>query len=359
MRNIVKKGWSTFRTIFTGMGITIRHFFSPAVTLQYPDEREELPKIARSKLFVNIDDCIACDQCVRACPVNCIEIDTVKATADVDLGRTSDGKQKRMWVTRFDIDMAKCMYCDLCTFPCPTECIYMIQDYEYSEYDRNNLVYNFSNLSPEKIEEVTRKAEEDKLQKEQQAETETVTTKPGKTAKQTGSSSAKSIPGAKATSGAKSIPGAKPKTVPGAKSIPGAKPKTVPGAKTIPGAKPKTVPGAKSVPGSKPKTVPGAKTIPGSKLKTVPGAKSVPGAKTRTVPGAKTIPGAKPKTVPGAKTIPGAKPKAVPGAKTIPGSKPKTIPDAKQIPGAKAKTKSGVKKVPGGGKGSQKPNSEE
>ncbi|MCK7520828.1 MAG: 4Fe-4S binding protein [Ignavibacteriales bacterium] len=28
-----------------------------------------------------MDDCIGCDQCSRACPVNCIEIETVKGLA--------------------------------------------------------------------------------------------------------------------------------------------------------------------------------------------------------------------------------------------------------------------------------------
>ena len=30
----------------------------------------------------------------------------------------------------FDIDMAKCCYCNLCTYPCPTECIYMTPSFE-------------------------------------------------------------------------------------------------------------------------------------------------------------------------------------------------------------------------------------
>ncbi len=170
MLTVVKQGWSTFKSIFTGMGITIRHFFGPSVTLQYPDEKMELPENSRAKLYVNIDDCIGCFLCARACPVNCIDIETAPATADVDLGKTSTGNPKRFWLTRFDIDMAKCMYCDLCVHPCPTNCIYMVPDYEYSEFDRSNLIYSFSNLVPEQVADVKEKAEAEAEEKKRQRE---------------------------------------------------------------------------------------------------------------------------------------------------------------------------------------------
>lgn len=166
----VKEGWHTFKSIFTGMGVTMRHLFQPSVTLQYPDERDVLPANARAKLYVDIDDCIGCNLCARACPVNCIDIETVMSTDDVDLGKTSTGNPKRFWLTRFDIDMAKCMYCDLCVHPCPTDCIKMVQEYEYSEFDRTNLVYHFSNLSPEMVAEVKDKAEKEAEEKKRQRE---------------------------------------------------------------------------------------------------------------------------------------------------------------------------------------------
>ncbi len=172
MTNVFSEGWLTFKSIFTGMGVTIRHLFQPSVTERYPEEKIELPKGARAKLYVNIDDCIGCSLCERACPVNCITIEKVKATKDVDLGKTSTGNPKRFWITDFEIDMAKCMYCDLCVYPCPTECIYMIPDYEYSEYDRQNLIYQFSELGHDKVAQVKEKAEqeaEEQRRKKQEA----------------------------------------------------------------------------------------------------------------------------------------------------------------------------------------------
>ena len=139
-------------TVLIGMRITWRHLFTPAVTIQYPDVKLKLPERARNRLYVNMDDCIGCDQCAMACPVNCITIETVKSTPDVDLGLTSVGTKKRLYVPRFDIDIAKCCYCGLCVYPCPTECIKMTDVYEFSEYDRQNLVYAFAVMSPPEVD---------------------------------------------------------------------------------------------------------------------------------------------------------------------------------------------------------------
>jgi NADH-quinone oxidoreductase subunit I len=149
--------WDGILTVLIGMKVTWRHLFTPAVTIQYPDVRLQLPDRARNRLYVNMDDCIGCDQCAMACPVDCIMIETIKSTPDVDLGLTSVGTKKRLYVPRFDIDIAKCCYCGLCVYPCPTECIKMTDVYEFSEYDRQALIYNFAVMSPETIAEAKAK----------------------------------------------------------------------------------------------------------------------------------------------------------------------------------------------------------
>ena len=149
MREYFSNIWTGLSTIAIGMKVTFKHMFVPAVTIQYPSVRVELPERERNRLYVNMDDCIGCDQCSRACPVNCIEIETVKSIPPEDLGKTSNGKKKALWVTKFNIDLAKCCYCQLCVFPCPTECIYMTDVYEFSEFDRKDLVYDFVTLTQE------------------------------------------------------------------------------------------------------------------------------------------------------------------------------------------------------------------
>jgi len=168
MKEYLNNIYSALFTIFVGMKVTFKHLFVPSVTIQYPDVKLDLPERERNRLYVNMDDCIGCDQCARACPVNCIEIETVKSLPEEDLGKTSNGKKKALWVTKFDIDIAKCCYCQLCVFPCPTECIYMTDVHEFSEFERNNLVYDFVTLTPD--ERVEKKINFEKFEAEKAAQ---------------------------------------------------------------------------------------------------------------------------------------------------------------------------------------------
>ncbi|MCF8259367.1 MAG: NADH-quinone oxidoreductase subunit I [Melioribacteraceae bacterium] len=170
MRQYLKNTWDGLFTVLVGMKITFKHLFTKSVTIQYPDVKVDLPERVRNRLYVNMDDCIGCDQCARACPVSCIEIETVKSMPAEDLGKTSNGKKKALWVTKFDIDIAKCCYCQLCVFPCPTECIYMTDVYEFSEFERKDLVYNYATLTSVEVEE--KKVNFEKFQAEKEAQKE-------------------------------------------------------------------------------------------------------------------------------------------------------------------------------------------
>jgi len=164
------------KSFITGMSLTLKHFRNKkdlVATLQYPNEKWPLPErnigfepseynVIRSRLHVDIDDCIGCLQCERACPVDCIKIDTIKPPKgnDYDCGKTSHDTQKKMIVPRFTIDMSECMYCDLCVHPCPEECIYMVGgpneakhevDYEFSQYERHGLIFEFATATDQDI----------------------------------------------------------------------------------------------------------------------------------------------------------------------------------------------------------------
>jgi NADH-quinone oxidoreductase subunit I len=160
---------NTVKTILTGMRLTFQRMFHPAITLQYPLEKMDLPERSRMRLFMKYEDCIGCNQCANACPVDCIDIETIKANKDEDLGITSTGRPKKLWLLKFKIDMAKCCYCALCTYPCPTDCIYMTTEYEFSVYHRENLNYSFSPFTDEsaaaKKAEVQKRAAELKAEK--------------------------------------------------------------------------------------------------------------------------------------------------------------------------------------------------
>jgi NADH-quinone oxidoreductase subunit I len=167
IKQYFRNTWEGLYTILVGMKITWKHLFIPSVTLQYPEERAKLPERTRNRLFVNMNDCIGCLQCANACPVNCIDIETVKGTPADMPGETTSGKKKSLWVTKFEIDIAKCCFCQLCVSPCPTETIYMTDVFEYSEFHRDNLVYNYANISDADI--IQKQANFDKFQAEKEA----------------------------------------------------------------------------------------------------------------------------------------------------------------------------------------------
>jgi len=162
MREYFVNIYHAMATILIGMRITWGHLFTRSVTKLYPHVKPELPERTRMKLDVAIEDCIGCMACVRACPVDCITIETVKASKEEDLGETSNGTKKRLRVVQFDIDMGKCCYCSDCVFPCPTGCIHMTPEYEFSTYDRNDFLFTYANYPPEKVTELQERARVEK-----------------------------------------------------------------------------------------------------------------------------------------------------------------------------------------------------
>ncbi|MFZ4261721.1 4Fe-4S binding protein [Sphingobacterium sp. HJSM2_6] len=167
---IVKTTIQGLVTAVKGLSLTIAHLFAARkvrkeldiknddyfqdqggiTTVQFPKEKMPIPEVARYQLDVEIDDCIVCDLCAKACPVDCIAIEAIKSPEAI--GKTSDGSVKRLYAAQFDIDMAKCMYCGLCTVVCPTECITMTDQYDRSSFNLADLTYTFADMTAEEIE---------------------------------------------------------------------------------------------------------------------------------------------------------------------------------------------------------------
>ena len=126
-------------TIADGMAVTFSHLVRKPFTVQYPDRlpdgvrvQDTLPFRYRGILEVDLEICTACLACERACPIDCIVIDAQK-----------DKAAGGLVMTRFDIDMAKCMYCGLCSEPCPTGAIHHTPEFEGADYSLESLVRRF------------------------------------------------------------------------------------------------------------------------------------------------------------------------------------------------------------------------
>jgi NADH-quinone oxidoreductase subunit I len=138
---------------------------SGITTLEYPHVEIPVPDNGRYQLHNEMDDCIVCDKCVKVCPVDCIEIEPIKATGLV--GLTSDGSPIRLYAAKFDIDMSKCCFCGLCTTVCPTECLTMTSEYDFSVFEVKEHNFSFANLTAEEAEEKKRLYEQFVAEKEE------------------------------------------------------------------------------------------------------------------------------------------------------------------------------------------------
>jgi formate hydrogenlyase subunit 6/NADH:ubiquinone oxidoreductase subunit I len=127
----------TAKTVFEGMAVTCSHFLRKPSTVQYPDRidvriQDTLPFRYRGILEVDLEICTGCLACERACPIDCIVIDATK-----------DKQTKAMVLTRFDIDIAKCMYCGLCSEPCPTGSIHHTPEFEGADFSLESMIRRF------------------------------------------------------------------------------------------------------------------------------------------------------------------------------------------------------------------------
>jgi NADH-quinone oxidoreductase subunit I len=126
--------------LLTGLGLTLRYFFKPKATINYPYEKGPLsPRFKGEhalRRYPNGEErCIACKLCEAICPAQAITIEAGP--------RRNDGTRR---TTRYDIDMVKCIYCGLCQEACPVDAIVEGPNFEFATETREELYYDKERL---------------------------------------------------------------------------------------------------------------------------------------------------------------------------------------------------------------------
>ena len=129
--------------LLKGLAVTLKTMLHPAVTQQYPKVRPDLPARTRGVIALKEGNCTVCYKCSRECPDWCIYIDAHKESHDPAGG----GRARSVKVLdRFAIDYALCMYCGICVEACPFDALFWSPEFEYAEYDINDMVHERERL---------------------------------------------------------------------------------------------------------------------------------------------------------------------------------------------------------------------
>jgi NADH-quinone oxidoreductase subunit I len=129
-----------FWNLLVGMSVTGKHLGRRAVTVQYPEERDNIPERSRGIVVLLSDketgelNCTACMLCMKACPTAAIRIEAPR-----------DEKKKRV-LKSFVVDNGICCFCGLCEEACNFAAIKMATKYEFSTLDKGDLVWDVKKL---------------------------------------------------------------------------------------------------------------------------------------------------------------------------------------------------------------------
>tara|TARA_B100000945_G_scaffold104063_1_gene82303 strand:+ start:462 stop:1088 length:627 start_codon:yes stop_codon:yes gene_type:complete len=131
VNSYIKEAFGASKYLFDGLTVTFDHLRRRPVTVQYPYEKLIPSERYRGRIHYEFDKCIACEVCVRVCPINLPVVDWVM-----------NKETKKKELRNYSIDFGACIFCGNCVEYCPTNCLSMTEEYELATFDRHNLNYD-------------------------------------------------------------------------------------------------------------------------------------------------------------------------------------------------------------------------
>ncbi len=124
-----------------GLVVTLKTTFRKPVTAQYPDPKKRLAVAKRYMGFPALlwdEDvaepyCTGCMVCIRDCPTQCMTAEMKDNPKFAD-----DTSRRRKIVDYFEINLGRCILCQICVDVCNFDAIEMSHEHELSKFQRND-----------------------------------------------------------------------------------------------------------------------------------------------------------------------------------------------------------------------------
>jgi len=123
-----------------GMSVTLRHMMQKPVTMQYPEERPNLPDRHRGRHELErhengLEKCVGCELCALACPAKAIFVEGAENPPEAPF---SIGER---YAKTYVVNMIRCIFCGFCVEACPTEALQLKRVFELADYSRQSMIY--------------------------------------------------------------------------------------------------------------------------------------------------------------------------------------------------------------------------